>query len=95
MLELGPRSRALHQYAGKMVKRSTAKIILTTGRHARYITRSISRDDGSINTAHCSNLKEMQRQLRKLCRPGDAILVKGSRGMHMERIVSFLKRHFK
>ena len=94
MLELGPRSVALHQSAGEMIGRSDADVVLTIGRHARYITQGLNRVKVNIKARHCGDLKEMQRRLKKLCCPGDAILVKGSRGMRMERIVEFLKKQF-
>lgn len=91
MLELGLRSAALHRSAGEMIGRSRADIVLTTGRHARYITQGLSGVKGNITAQHCKDLKEVQKHLKRLCDPGDAILVKGSRGMHMERVVEFLE----
>jgi len=95
MLELGPRSVALHRSAGEMIGRSHADVVLTTGRHARYITQGLNRFKGNIKALHCRDLKEVQKRLKRFCRPGDAILVKGSRGMHMERVVAFLNTSFK
>ncbi|MCK5260222.1 MAG: UDP-N-acetylmuramoyl-tripeptide--D-alanyl-D-alanine ligase [Candidatus Omnitrophica bacterium] len=95
MLELGPRSVALHRSAGEMIGRSHADIVLTTGRHARHITHELKRAKGSITALHCSDTNEVRKRLKKFCHPGDAVLVKGSRGMHMERIVTFLNTHFK
>ena len=94
MLELGPRSITLHQSAGRMIAQSATDIVLTMGRHARHITKSIEGSGNHIRAMHCANIKEVQRQLTKVCCPGDAILVKGSRGMHMEKVVTFLKNRF-
>ena len=95
MLELGLHSKALHASAGRMIARSATDIVLTCGRHARYIAQSLNRSSSPKRAVHCANLKEVQQQLTKFCRPGDAILVKGSRGMHMERVVAFLENRFK
>ena len=95
MLELGLRSVALHRSAGEMIGRSHADIVLTIGCHARHITHELKRAKGSITALHCRDLKEVQKRLKGFCRPGDAVLIKGSRGMHMERIVTFLNTHFK
>ncbi len=95
MLELGARTKALHQSAGRMIAQSSANVVLTTGRYARYITQHINRSDSLIKAIHCTDLKGLQRELKKLCNPGDAILVKGSRGMHMEKVITFLTKHFK
>ncbi|MCK5260263.1 MAG: UDP-N-acetylmuramoyl-tripeptide--D-alanyl-D-alanine ligase [Candidatus Omnitrophica bacterium] len=94
MLELGPRSAHLHRSAGEMIGRSRADVVLTTGRHARYITQGFNRAKGSGTGLHCKDLKEAQKRLKEFCSPGDAVLVKGSRGMRMEQVVIFLKKHF-
>jgi len=94
MLELGPRSKALHQLAGRMIADSAVNAVFTFGRYARYITESLNRSNG-IEAVHCNDLNEVHRQLKSYCTPGDAVLVKGSRDMNMERTVVFFKTHFK
>jgi len=94
MLELGPQSKTLHRLAGRMIANSATNAVFTVGRYARYITESLNRSNG-IKAVHCENLNEVHRRLKKFCAPGDAFLVKGSRGMNMERTVTFLKTHFK
>jgi len=91
MLELGSQSKALHQSAGKMIGQSATDMVLTIGRHARHIAQTLKQSNGNIEAVHCNDLKEVHQRLKKVCRPGDAVLVKGSRGMHMERTVKFLK----
>ena len=61
----------------------------------RSMSQSMNRCNGGIKAVHCNDLGELHRQLMEVCRPGDAVLVKGSRDMHMERTVEFLKEHFK
>ena len=95
MLELGPRSAALHRSIGEMIGRSDADIVLATGRHARLIVEGSKRRKGNIQALHCKDLKQVHTRLKRYCRPGDAVLVKGSRGMHMERVIAFLNTHFK
>jgi UDP-N-acetylmuramoyl-tripeptide--D-alanyl-D-alanine ligase len=94
-LELGSRSAALHQSAGKMIGQSDVDVVLTAGHYARYITQGLNRLKGNGKALHCKDLGEVQRRLKEFCRPGDAVLVKGSRGMHMERVVAFLNKRFK
>jgi len=94
MLELGLRSKVLHQLAGKMIARSVTDVLLTTGRQARHMAQSIHQVNSGTEVMHCHDLSEVHRNLKKICAPGDAVLVKGSRGMHMERTVKFLKSHF-
>jgi len=39
---------------------------------------------------HCQDPKEATGILKKIARPGDAVLVKGSRSMAMERVIKGL-----
>jgi len=94
MLELGPRSKSLHRSAGRMIADSATNAVFTVGAHARYITETLNRSNG-IEAVHCHDLNEVHRRLKSYCTPGDAVLVKGSRGMNMERTVTFFKAHFK
>jgi len=93
MLELGKQSKRLHLSAGNMIARSSTDVVLTFGRQARYITQCLSQCSGHITAVHCKNIGEIHRRLKSLCEPGDAVLVKGSRGMQMERTVHFLKNN--
>ncbi|MCK5012391.1 MAG: UDP-N-acetylmuramoyl-tripeptide--D-alanyl-D-alanine ligase [Candidatus Omnitrophica bacterium] len=95
MLELGPRSVALHRSAGEMIGRSNTDVVLTIGRYARYITQGLNQSKGGIKALHCRDLGEVRRRLKWICCRGDAVLVKGSRGMHMERVVAFLNTSFR
>jgi len=95
MLELGSRSKLLHESAGRMIAQSDTDVVLSVGRHARYITQHLNRGNGHVDAVHCDDLSEVHRRLKELCRPGDAALVKGSRAMGMERTVTFLKTQFK
>jgi UDP-N-acetylmuramoyl-tripeptide--D-alanyl-D-alanine ligase len=95
MLELGPRSKMLHESVAREIARSAVNTVLTMGKQARYIAQILDRSKGNIEAFHCSDVNEVERHLNKICKPGDAVLVKGSRGMHMERVVAYLEKHFK
>lgn len=94
MLELGSRSKALHRSAGQMIGRSNTDVVLTTGRQARFITQGCNQLKKGRRALHCRDIKEVQRRVKEICRPGDAVLVKGSRAMHMERIVAYLTKNY-
>ena len=91
MLELGSQSETLHRLTGRMIAQSQIDAVFTVGKHARYITQSLNRSNG-IRAVHCRNLSEVHRRLKSYCAPGDAVLVKGSRGMKMERTIKFLQK---
>ena len=94
MLELGGRARSLHEDMGKLVAKSKVHLVLTMGPYARFLKDTIGRMHGRIQSYHCGSLEEIHRRLKNFCRPGDVLLVKGSRAMKMERTVAFLTKHF-
>jgi UDP-N-acetylmuramoyl-tripeptide--D-alanyl-D-alanine ligase len=89
MLELGPQSKGLHRSVGEMVARSATGLVLTVGRQAKYIAQGCQDKRRAV---HCRDIDEVCRRLKEVASPGDAILVKGSRGARMERVVEFLKK---
>ena len=46
--------------------------------------------EANIDAASYDNMRQLMRSLSTCLSKGDIILVKGSRGMHMERVVEFL-----
>ena len=95
MLELGKRARALHRNAGRMIAGSQTDIVLTVGKYARSISEAVNGAGKAARAFHCADLKTLHQKLKHFCVPGDVILVKGSRGAHLERTVAYLKKNFK
>lgn len=93
MLELGTQSRPLHQQEGRRIARSTADVAITVGKFSRYAAGSIRGANPRMEVFHHPTAGGVFQRLRKLCRPGDIVLVKGSRGMRMERVVELLQHH--
>ncbi len=93
MLELGAQSTPLHRQKGRWIARSSADVAITVGKLSRHTAGSIRQGNRSINVFHHASIAGVPQRLKKLCRPGDIVLVKGSRGMRMERVVEFLHRH--
>ncbi len=87
MLELGRHSAAEHLRVGKLVRRSGVDYLLTYGAEAKRIGEAA----GVPFTAHYDQKNVLAEYLAELVGPGDAVLVKGSRGMKMEDIVTFLR----
>ena len=61
------------------------------GERARH-SAGAALEDGVNVTVSCSSHEEAQEALRKLLQPGDTILIKGSRGMKMEKILELFKK---
>jgi UDP-N-acetylmuramoyl-tripeptide--D-alanyl-D-alanine ligase len=96
MLELGEKEAEYHRAAGKQVVESGWDVLVAVGplgRHLAEGARAAGMDDHSILLF--STAEEAVSQISPLVREGDLILVKGSRGIHMERIAERLIADFK
>jgi UDP-N-acetylmuramoyl-tripeptide--D-alanyl-D-alanine ligase len=85
MAELGKFSGIFHRSIGKFLKNLSLDAVITFGDESSLI----SEISGS-NSKHFKNINLLNEYLAQNMKSGDAILVKGSRVMGMERIISFL-----
>ena len=90
MLELGRQTRSLHKALGNQLAEARPDMVLTFGPHAQSIGAAL-KTCSQIPAIHCKTIEGINQRLIRYCQPGDAILVKGSRGMRMERVIQFLK----
>ena len=96
MLELGRESRKSHLELGKQVARYRTDRLYLLGEKADQVKEGallagMEEERVIIGKDH----KEIARLVRGQVRRGDWLLFKGSRGMNMERTVTFFKTHFK
>jgi UDP-N-acetylmuramoyl-tripeptide--D-alanyl-D-alanine ligase len=90
MLELGSIAVVAHEKLGDKLAQSHVDIVITVGELAANIAKRASLC-GIDKVVACSNHEEAQEVLNKLLKPGDTILIKGSRGMKMETIIKIFK----
>jgi UDP-N-acetylmuramoyl-tripeptide--D-alanyl-D-alanine ligase len=87
MLELGERCEAGHKEVGKDVARSV-DFLFTYGDKSKTIGQQAQKNEmKEENIFHFENIEELIDLLKKAIQAGDIILIKGSRAMHMEKIV--------
>lgn len=84
MLEMGNRARREHERVGRLVRSGGFAHLLTFGPKAKDINRAAG------TGTHFRTKRELSRALHAVVGRGDALLVKGSRGMKMEEIVDSL-----
>jgi len=89
MFELGARSLSAHREIGQAAA-ECCDLVVTLGREAKAIAQE-TRARG-IKTFECEDQAEVVSVLREELRSGDVVLVKGSRGLQMERITAVLRR---
>ena len=88
MKELGPGGPDGHAEVGRKAAELGIDFLLTWGDLARYIHDAA----GIPGAVHYTQKNMLAEYLAELVTQGDAVLVKGSRGMHMEDVIEFLKQ---
>ncbi len=89
MLELGPDSGALHREVGALAARLGVNGLFALGSYASDMIE-MARQGGVPHAEVIQDPGAMAATIRKLLNPGDCLLVKGSRGMRMERVIEAL-----
>ena len=91
MLELGAQVRSLHRKVGVRAARSGISRLYVYGEFAAEVTAG-AHDEGMQPTDIFEGTHdEIVEDLKNWLQPGDWLLVKGSRGMAMEKVVEGLK----
>lgn len=86
MLELGRYSVQAHQAIGDMAG-GIADVLVTIGPKSKFIADSAASKMPKENIHIFSDSNEAKLKIQDLIREGDLVLIKGSQGMRMERIV--------
>ncbi|MDH7516020.1 MAG: UDP-N-acetylmuramoyl-tripeptide--D-alanyl-D-alanine ligase [Bacteroidota bacterium] len=90
MLELGKGAQEAHRLVGSRAAALGIPIIFTLGSLARSIAEAAA-ENGAV-CRRFTDQGELEREIVRTIRPGDVVLVKGSRAMGMEHVVSALLR---
>jgi UDP-N-acetylmuramoyl-tripeptide--D-alanyl-D-alanine ligase len=89
MLELGPIEEEAHRGVGAEAARAGVRLLGAFGPRSRAAADA-ARAAG-VDAFHTEEMDALVRWAREHVRPGDALLVKGSRGMKLERLVEALR----
>jgi UDP-N-acetylmuramoyl-tripeptide--D-alanyl-D-alanine ligase len=91
MLELGPRSTQFHTEMGAWAAGLAPDFVVFVGNESRAAFEEGTRRLGDRpRLRHVPDSEKAASLVSEWVRPGDAVLVKGSRGMKMERVVRAL-----
>lgn len=91
MLELGKESVAMHKEIGGLIPESNFNMLLTIGDRAKDIARgAIAKGFPKKLVKHFENQQDLLCFLAENVCIDDIVLVKGSHGMHLERVVDSL-----
>lgn len=91
MLELGPQSIQFHREVGRALENTQIDHALIFGEFADAVASGAIAAGVSTNRLSVfRDIATLSAMLDCVLTPGDAVLVKGSRSMHMERIINSL-----
>ena len=95
MLELGDHASEAHlEVADRILERFTPDLLATVGAHALLIAERVSRVCPADRVMILSHLDDAQaRKIVQRFESGDAVLIKGSRRVGLERVVDALRRY--
>lgn len=94
MLELGTYEQSLHEEVGEYVVKKRIDVLLCVGKASQYIINK-ARELGLKNAYHFENNEQLINELKNLLKKDDVLLVKGSNGMRLKEVVSFLREEWK
>ncbi len=90
MFELGEGQEQLHGDVGAYAAKKKIDVLICTGRLSGYMYEQAAHM--GEETYYFAEREEMMKELPKLLKKGDTILVKASHGMEFEKVVEFLTR---
>jgi len=91
MLELGPESDALHAASGKAAAQAGVDIVVGVRGKARHIADAAR--EGGAEALFLETPEAAGEWLREHLEPGDAVLLKASRGVRLERALDGLEEN--
>ena len=92
VLELGEYSYSCHYGVGEYIARKNIDEVVTIGNEAKAIVKAVEDAEANIITHSFDSNQEAIVYLKEKLKSEDAILVKGSRGMHTDEIVTAIKQ---
>ncbi|HUU81931.1 MAG TPA: UDP-N-acetylmuramoyl-tripeptide--D-alanyl-D-alanine ligase [Phycisphaerae bacterium] len=93
MLELGAETRQWHERIGRQAGEAGVDLLLAVGPHASVVITGARQAGPDIQTLVYDDAEQAGAAVGDWARPGDVVLVKGSRAMAMERVVEALRQY--
>ena len=94
ILELGENSQKIHYDLGVDVAQTGVQVVVTVGQEMKALAKAIVDADNGVNVCSFENNSDASAWMIEHLNDGDAVLVKGSRGMHEEEVVKALREAF-
>ena len=91
MLELGEKAAQLHETIGKYAADKKVDLLIAVGPLSKNTYEAAAQCGGRL---WYETQEEMLAELKNNLKVGDAVLVKASRGMHLEQTVDFIVKNY-
>ncbi|MHC4561248.1 MAG: UDP-N-acetylmuramoyl-tripeptide--D-alanyl-D-alanine ligase [Planctomycetota bacterium] len=92
MLELGEDSESLHRHVGEQMAACGVDLLIGIGPLGRYIAQAAA--GANVRSVEMNSVEAAQEAVVEQLLPGDVVLIKGSRGMAMERLIEPIRDAF-
>ena len=92
MLELGEQGPALHAACGRAAAEAGVDLVVGVQGNAEHLAAAAC--TGGVASLFLRDAEAAGRWLKETLQPGDVVLVKGSRGVHLERAIEIVKERF-
>ncbi len=92
MFELGASEKELHGMVGNYAGRMGVDALYAVGRNAMFLAAEYVQMRENAVCKYYETKEELIEALPELIEPGDTVLVKASRGMHLEEVVRALEQ---
>jgi UDP-N-acetylmuramoyl-tripeptide--D-alanyl-D-alanine ligase len=89
MLELGAQGPALHSACGRAAAEAGLDLVAGVQGNAEHLATAAAA--GGVASLFLPDAETAGNWLAQNLRPGDVVLIKGSRGVHLERAIEVLR----
>ena len=90
MLGMGKDSEKFHREVGKYAADRGVDLVMSVGKDGSFITAEAAKTLGADRIVHFETRDDLLPELEKYIETGDAVLIKASRAMGMEKIAEYL-----
>ncbi len=94
MRELGEVGRTKHEELGRAAALAGLDALAAVGEYADVVAEAARREAGGMDVVTAADAEALADRLDALVRPGDVVLIKGSRAVGLERVAEMLGTRF-